>query len=159
MPTTPPVVGTVFLVGAGPGDPGLLTLRAAECLQQAAFILVDANVNPRVLDLSPAEARREAASSNDAADGERLVVAARRGENAVYLCSGDPFFLGEGGKLAERLVAAGVPYEVIPGVPAVTAAAACAGIPLPKADIRHDPSTASRDIVVPVDGERLRDAA
>jgi uroporphyrinogen III methyltransferase/synthase len=127
----------VFLVGAGPGDPGLLTLRAVECLGRADLVLYDKLVPLRLLDHAPAAAERICISELGSCHPERyphihraMIDAARRGKRVVRLKGGDPFLFGRGGEEAEALRKAGIPYEIVPGVTSGLAAAACAGIPL-----------------------------
>ena len=130
-------VGKVYLVGAGPGDPGLLTVRGLEVLRQAEVVIYDRLVNPALLDEAPPEALRIFAgklSGEHAFSQERinalLLAHTRRGRQVVRLKGGDPFVFGRGGEEAEALVAAGVPFEVVPGVSAAVAVPAYAGIPL-----------------------------
>jgi uroporphyrinogen III methyltransferase/synthase len=127
----------VFLVGAGPGNPGLLTLRAVECLSQADLVLYDRLVPSRLLDYAPADAERICVTELAEHHVERcphinqtLLEAARQGKRVVRLKGGDPLVFGRGGEEAEILRAAGIPYEIVPGVTAGLAAAAYAGIPL-----------------------------
>jgi uroporphyrin-III C-methyltransferase/precorrin-2 dehydrogenase/sirohydrochlorin ferrochelatase len=128
--------GFVSLVGAGPGDPGLLTRRAAERLAQADLVLYDALTDGEVLKLAPrahcfyvGKRAGEPAVSQRAI--ERLLVkAARRGQRVVRLKCGDPFVFGRGGEEAQALAAAGIPFEVVPGVSSSIAAPALAGIPV-----------------------------
>ena len=135
-PEAPPAGGFVALVGAGPGDPGLLTRRAAERLARADLVLYDALVHPEVLRLAPRAhcfhvGKRAGRPSVSQRAIERLVVsAARRGRRVVRLKCGDPFVLGRGGEEALALAAAGVPFEVVPGVSSAIAAPALAGIPV-----------------------------
>ena len=131
------VSGRVYLVGAGPGDPGLLTARALELIAAADVILYDRLIPPRALDGARADAelavrgqggRRSvgAAGADRGADGR-----ARAGGRAVVrLKGGDPFVFGRGGEEALALRAAGIPFEVVPGVTAGVAASAYAGIPV-----------------------------
>jgi uroporphyrin-III C-methyltransferase len=128
--------GHVWLAGAGPGDPGLLTLDALAGLSQADVIVHDALVDPRVLALACPQARLEFAgkrggkpSATQADISERLVQLARAGHRVLRLKGGDPFVFGRGGEEAMTLAAAGVPFRVIPGVTAGLAALAAAGIP------------------------------
>ena len=128
--------GFVWLVGAGPGDPELMTRRAARVLGEADLVLYDALVDPRALDLAP-QARRFPVGKRAGGPSIRqetinrlMVRAARRGQRVVRLKCGDPFVLGRGGEEALALVAAGVAFEVVPGVTSAVAAAALAGIPV-----------------------------
>ena len=128
--------GHVWLAGAGPGDPGLLTLDALAGLSQADVIVHDALVDARILALAGANARREFAgkrggkpSATQADISERLVALARAGERVLRLKGGDPFVFGRGGEEAAALAAAGVPFRIIPGVTAGLAALAAADIP------------------------------
>ncbi len=130
------MTGLVSLVGAGPGDPELLTLRAVGRLREADLVLYDALVNPASLQHAP-RARRafvgKRAGRPSIAQGtiERLMIrAARKGERVVRLKSGDPFVFGRGGEEALALAAAGVPCEVVPGVSAAVAGPALSGIPV-----------------------------
>lgn len=128
--------GTVFLVGAGPGDPRLLTLRGLELLRRADTVVFDALVDPALLEHCRPGVRLFVAGQRDdphvlAQDAiNRLIVEeARAGRTVVRLKGGDPFVFGRGGEEAEVLAAAGIPYEIVPGVSAGTAVPACAGIP------------------------------
>jgi uroporphyrinogen III methyltransferase/synthase len=127
----------VALVGAGPGNPGLLTLRAAELLGRADLILYDRLVPVRLLDHAAESARRICVDSLHGTHPERwpeiyqiMIEAARQGQRVVRLKGGDPFVFGRGGEEAEALRQAGIPYEVVPGVTAALGAGAFAGIPL-----------------------------
>jgi uroporphyrin-III C-methyltransferase/precorrin-2 dehydrogenase/sirohydrochlorin ferrochelatase len=128
--------GFVSIVGAGPGDPGLLTRRAADRLAQADVVLYDALVHADVLKLAPKAhlfyvGKRAARPSVSQRAIERLLVrAARRGQRVVRLKCGDPFVFGRGGEEAVALTDAGVPFEVVPGVSSAIAAPALAGIPV-----------------------------
>jgi uroporphyrin-III C-methyltransferase/precorrin-2 dehydrogenase/sirohydrochlorin ferrochelatase len=130
------MMGFVSLVGAGPGDPELLTLRAVRRLEAADLVLHDALVDPSLLDLAPKAKRffvgkRAGRHSIDQEGIHALMIrAAKRGERVVRLKCGDPFVLGRGGEEALALEAAGVPYEVVPGVSSALAAPAIAGIPV-----------------------------
>src|SRR5271155_5192556 len=128
--------GHVWLAGAGPGDPGLLTLDALAGLTQADVIVHDALVDQRVLALAGPQARLEFAgkrggkpSATQADISQRLVALARSGLRVLRLKGGDPFVFGRGGEEAMTLAAASVPFRVIPGVTAGLAALAAAGIP------------------------------
>ncbi|MCX6924680.1 MAG: uroporphyrinogen-III C-methyltransferase [Verrucomicrobia bacterium] len=129
--------GTVYLVGAGPGDAGLLTLRAAELLARAEVVVYDPVVNPEILRLAPKPAGLidAAKASSEAADpvsalGQLLITEARAGKTVVRLIAGDPYFFGGGGEEAEQLANARVPFEVVPGVSSFLAAPNYAGVPL-----------------------------
>jgi uroporphyrin-III C-methyltransferase len=128
--------GHVWLAGAGPGDPGLLTLDALAGLSQADVIVHDALVDRRVLALAGPRTRHEFAgkrggkpSATQTDISKRLVELARAGQKVLRLKGGDPFVFGRGGEEALTLAAAGVPFRVIPGVTAGLAALAAASIP------------------------------
>ena len=131
-----PTTGKVFIVGAGPGDPGLLTLRGQACLAQADVVVYDTLVNPELLVHAPqAEhvfaGKRDRRHSLPQEDINRiLVTAAREGRCVVRLKGGDPFVFGRGGEEALALREAGVSYEIVPGVTAGIAVPAYAGIPV-----------------------------
>jgi uroporphyrin-III C-methyltransferase len=132
--------GSVAIVGAGPGSRQLLTLRALDRIQRADVILHDALVENEVLELAlPGTevidvGRRARAVVREAPEDERRVVLmlekARGGKRVVRLHAGDPFVFGRGGEEVDALTAAGIPWEVVPGVSAVLAAPAAAGVPL-----------------------------
>ncbi len=137
--------GVVYLVGGGPGDPGLLTLRGAELIATADVVLHDELVHPALLDHARAGAdvrwvgKRgglppEKQASQVAIDAE-IVARAREGKSVVRLKGGDPFLFGRGSEEAETLAAAGVPFEVVPGVTSPVGAAAYAGISLTHRDL------------------------
>ncbi len=128
--------GSVWLVGAGPGDPGLLTLHALHALEQADVILHDALIAPEILALGGARARLEAVgkragrpSAKQLRINQRLIDLARAGLRVVRLKGGDPLVFGRGGEEALALAAAGVRFRIVPGVTAGIAAPAYAGIP------------------------------
>lgn len=130
-------VGKVMLVGAGPGDPKLLTLRGREALQQAEVVLYDYLANPVLVDLAPPDAeriyvgRRGRGAYQDQEEIHRLLIdKAREGKTVVRLKGGDPFIFGRGGEEAEAVAAAGIPFEIVPGVTSAVAVPAYAGIPL-----------------------------
>jgi uroporphyrin-III C-methyltransferase len=129
--------GHVYLVGAGPGDPGLLTLRAAELLRTADVVLVDHLVSAEVLALCPPGAaiidvgkQGHGPHACQREIEDRLVTEARAGRRVVRLKGGDPLIFGRGSEEALALRRAGVPYEIVPGVSSALAAPAYAGIPL-----------------------------
>src|SRR5574340_801862 len=129
--------GKVFLVGAGPGDPGLVTLRAVECLRQADLVLYDYLVNPALLDHAPAAAERVCLGHHGTGREmrpeevcARMVESAREGKTVVRLKGGDPSIFGRAVEETETLHAARIPFVIVPGVTAALAAASCAGIPL-----------------------------
>ncbi len=131
------MTGTVYLVGAGPGDAGLLTLRGAELLGRADVVVYDALVNGELLRLAPktAEIIFGGKRSRDHAIPQEelnqlLIKKAREGKSVVRLKGGDPYVFGRGGEEAEELAAANIPFEVVPGISSVVAGPNYAGIPL-----------------------------
>ena len=131
------MTGTVFLVGAGPGDPGLLTARALELIATADVILYDRLIPSSALDGARADAellfvgKEGGGPSVPQDETEELMVArAREGRSVLRLKGGDPFVFGRGGEEALTLRAAGIAFEVVPGITAGVAASAYAGIPV-----------------------------
>jgi uroporphyrinogen III methyltransferase/synthase len=129
--------GRVALVGAGPGDPGLLTVRAFKYLEEAEVIVYDRLVNPALLDLAAPEALRIFAGKRagahclpQASINALLVHHAEAGRFVVRLKSGDPFVFGRGGEEALALAKAGIPFEIVPGISSAIAVPAYAGIPV-----------------------------
>ena len=129
--------GVVYLVGAGPGDPELLTVRGLRCLQRADVVVYDRLASPLLLQEAPAHARRIYAGKSAARHALRqeeinalLVRHARAGRTVVRLKGGDPFVFGRGGEEALACAEAGVAWEVVPGVTSPVAVPASAGIPL-----------------------------
>lgn len=133
--------GTVYLVGAGPGDAGLLTLRGAELLARADVVVYDALLNKDLLRLAPKDAEiiyagkrsRDHAIPQDELNN-LLVAKAREGKTVIRLKGGDPYIFGRGGEEAVKLAGAKVPFEVVPGVSSIVAAPNYAGIPLTHRD-------------------------
>jgi len=129
--------GIVYLVGAGPGDPRLLTLRGKECLERADVVLYDYLANPVLLDLAPPRAERIYVGRRGRGHYQKqeeinrlLIEKVRAGNTVVRLKGGDPFVFGRGGEEAEAVAGAGLPFEVVPGVTSAVAAPAYAGIPV-----------------------------
>ncbi len=142
-------MGRVYLVGAGPGDPGLLTLRGKELLERAEVLIYDRLANPRLLSFAHPGAERiyvgKRSGRHAVPQGEinRIIVEhARAGRDVVRLKGGDPFIFGRGGEEAQACVEAGISFEVVPGVTSAVAVPAYAGIPL-----THREHTASVAII------------
>lgn len=136
-PAPPGAAGTCFLVGAGPGDLGLVTLRAREVIEKAAVIVYDYLANPEMLRWARADAELvyvgKKAGAHTLTQSEinaLLVEKARAGADVVRLKGGDPMIFGRGGEEAQELVEAGVPFEIVPGISSAIAGPAYAGIPV-----------------------------
>ncbi len=133
--------GTVFLVGAGPGDPGLITVKGLQCLRRAEVVIYDLLANPLLLEEAPARAERIFVGKSRGFHpipqeqiNQLLVERARSGQRVVRLKGGDPYVFGRGGEEARCLARHGIPFEVVPGITAAFAAAAYAGIPVTHRD-------------------------
>jgi len=129
--------GKVYIIGAGPGDPGLITVKGLRCLKEADAIIYDHLVNPEIIDHAKASARLIYAGKKGGAHtlpqdeiNRLLVEEASRGNIVARVKGGDPFIFGRGGEEAEVLAGAGIPFEVVPGVTSAIAVPAYAGIPL-----------------------------
>ena len=136
--------GSVWLVGAGPGDPGLLTLHAANALQQADVIVHDALVNAECLSLARPGAVLEFAGKRGGKPSHRqrdislrLVELARAGNRVLRLKGGDPFVFGRGGEEALTLIEHGIPFRIVPGITAGIGGLAYAGIPVTHREVNH----------------------
>ena len=132
-------VGTVYLIGSGPGDPELLTVKGARLLEECDVVLHDKLPGPDIIDSLPEDAedvgkRAHGDRTPQSEINERLVELAREGNDVARLKGGDPFVFGRGGEEAEYLAAHGVPFEVVPAVTSAVAAPAVAGIPVTHRD-------------------------
>lgn len=140
-PDSTPATGTVYLAGAGPGDPELLTRKAERVLREADVILHDRLVSPEILALAGPGPERiyagKQCGNHHVPQGrteELLIAYARQGKTVVRLKGGDPFIFGRGGEEQDALRAAGIPCEIVPGVTAALGCAAATGIPLTHRD-------------------------
>ena len=129
--------GVVYLVGAGPGDPGLITVRGLECLRRAEVVIYDRLANEALLEEAPAWAERIFAGKAAGRHTMRqekinalMIDRARAGQVVVRLKGGDPFVFGRGGEEAAACQAAGVSWQVVPGVTSAVSVPACAGVPV-----------------------------
>jgi uroporphyrin-III C-methyltransferase len=149
--------GKVYLVGAGPGDPGLITVRGMELLRRAEVVIYDRLVDPTLLREARADAELFYVGKTMShhtlplfAINALVLDRARRGKMVVRLKSGDPFVFGRGGEEALALVAAGIPFEVVPGVTSATAVPASVGIPV----THHDSASIVTLVNEPEDARR-----
>lgn len=129
--------GRVYLVGAGPGDPELITLKGLRCLRMADVVVYDRLISPYLLDEAPSQAERVFSGKEPGCHSMKqevinalLIKYARQGRLVVRLKGGDPFVFGRGGEEALALAHAGIPFEVVPGVSSAIAVPAYAGIPV-----------------------------
>ena len=136
--------GTVWLAGAGPGDPGLLTLHTLHAMESADVIVFDALVSDAILGLAPEHTPREFAGKRGGKPSYkqvdislRIVQLARKGKRVLRLKGGDPFVFGRGGEEAAALVSAGIPFRIIPGITSGIGGLAYAGIPLTPVSYTH----------------------
>lgn len=136
-PIQPPFCGKVYLVGAGPGDPDLLTVKAYRLLKSADVVVYDRLLHPQILDLAPQDCLRVYAGKEDRRHtipqddlNHRLVEYAQRFSRIIRLKGGDPFLFGRGGEEALYLQQHGVPFEIVPGITSALSVPAYAGIPV-----------------------------
>jgi uroporphyrin-III C-methyltransferase len=151
------VTGKVALVGAGPGDPELLTVRACRLLARCDVVAYDELVPPAVLAIARPEAERLAVGRRCHGKVREpmklhpdVLARAREGKLVVRLKAGDPFVFGRGGEEAEELAAAGIPFEVVPGISAAIGAASAAWIPLTHREVSSDVTFATGHDLTPV---------
>lgn len=142
------MAGFVSLVGAGPGDAGLLTRKAEQCLKQADIVLHDRLISDEIMALIPRGTARIYAGKSckihymtQTETNDAMIELARQGKHVVRLKGGDPFTFGRGGEEAEALAEAGVSFEIVPGVTAAAGCSAYAGIPLTHRDYCHGVQT------------------
>lgn len=162
------MAGKVYLIGAGPGDPDLLTVRAMRLLQSAEVVVHDRLVSPEIMALIPATARRisvgKAAGFHTVPQdqiNELLVGLAREGHTVLRLKGGDPLIFGRGSEEAEELAAAGITYSYVPGITAAQGASASTGVPLTHrglaTGVRYVTGHRARDAVLELDWDSMAD--
>lgn len=162
------MAGKVYLIGAGPGDPDLLTVRAHRLLQSAEVVVYDRLVSPEVMALTPPSARRipvgKAAGFHTVPQeriNDMLVELARDGHTVIRLKGGDPLIFGRGSEEAERLAAEGIAYAYVPGITAAQGASASTGVPLTHrglaTGVRYVTGHRARDAVLDLDWNSLAD--
>jgi len=137
-------IGTVYIVGAGPGNPDLITVRGLTCLREADVILYDRLVDMRLLEQSRPTAERIYVGKEPGSEDiqqrrteELMIEGARKGQTICRLKGGDPCVFGRGAEEARALVEAGIPYEIVPGVSSATAVPVSAGIPVTNRNLNH----------------------
>ncbi|MTE01911.1 uroporphyrinogen-III C-methyltransferase [Paracoccus sp. YIM 132242] len=162
------MAGKVYLIGAGPGDPDLLTVRALRLLQAAAVVVHDRLVSPEIMALTPPAARRipvgKAAGLHSVPQdriNRMLADLAREGHDVIRLKGGDPLIFGRGSEEAEHLAAAGIPYAYVPGITAAQGAACSTGVPLTHrglaTGVRYVTGHRARDAALDLDWQGLAD--
>jgi len=155
--------GRVFLVGAGPGDPDLLTVKALRILQNASIVAYDELVGPEIMDLIPegveriAVGRRKGTCPNAPSIHPAVLERALEGRDVVRLKGGDPMVFGRGAEEAEELTALAIPFEIVPGISAALGAASTSGIPLTHRDASPSVTFATAQLRHDREGDPLAD--
>ena len=158
------MIGKVILVGAGPGDPKLLTVRAHELLSRCDVLAHDELVSDAILAIAPRRAERirvgrrgRGVRHHDGRIHPLVIERAMQGRDVVRLKGGDPMIFGRGGEEIEELRAAGVPFEVVPGITAALGAAASLAFPLTHRDVAHGVTLRTAHRAAPENGKRRED--